>query len=269
MNLPPKVARAQIASAIGVIVQANRLTDGKRKVTSIQEITGMEGEVITMQEIFTFRQTGVGERRHRARATSRPPACGRASRSGCKAARHRAARVAVRPVAPHGVRRMDIAAIVLFAVLLFVAVVLALEGAVPGLGLEEQRRGASAWRRGCARSRARATTSPLSIERRTAAAAAGTGSTTAGRAAAERRPSCCSYLETSGTGRRRGRDDPRRASVLGAAGRRVAAAVRASRWTFSLLLGRRPGRRAVVLASRASARSACACSSGRSRRRWT
>ncbi|MDT3670310.1 MAG: CpaF family protein [Aromatoleum sp.] len=60
-NLPPKVARAQIASAIGVIVQASRLTDGKRKIVSIQEITGMEGEMITMQEIFAFRQTGIAE----------------------------------------------------------------------------------------------------------------------------------------------------------------------------------------------------------------
>ncbi|WP_332671076.1 CpaF family protein [Aromatoleum sp.] len=60
-NLPAKVARAQIASAIGVIVQASRLTDGKRKIVSIQEITGMEGEMITMQEIFAFRQTGIAE----------------------------------------------------------------------------------------------------------------------------------------------------------------------------------------------------------------
>jgi pilus assembly protein CpaF len=59
MNLPPKPARAQIASAIGVIIQVNRLTDGRRKVTSISEITGMEGDVITMQEVFTYRQTGV------------------------------------------------------------------------------------------------------------------------------------------------------------------------------------------------------------------
>jgi pilus assembly protein CpaF len=59
INLPHKAARQQIASAITVIVQVNRLTDGQRKVTSIQEITGMEGEVITMQEIFTFRQTGM------------------------------------------------------------------------------------------------------------------------------------------------------------------------------------------------------------------
>ncbi|NMG56635.1 CpaF family protein [Aromatoleum aromaticum] len=60
-NLPPKVARSQIASAIGLIVQASRLTDGKRKIISIQEITGMEGEMITMQEIFAFRQTGISE----------------------------------------------------------------------------------------------------------------------------------------------------------------------------------------------------------------
>ncbi len=58
-NLPHKAARQQIASAITVIVQGNRLTDGQRKITSIQEITGMEGEVVTMQEIFAFRQTGV------------------------------------------------------------------------------------------------------------------------------------------------------------------------------------------------------------------
>jgi pilus assembly protein CpaF len=59
MNMPPKVARAQIASAVGVIIQANRLTDGRRKVTSISEITGMEGDVITMQDVFTYKQTGV------------------------------------------------------------------------------------------------------------------------------------------------------------------------------------------------------------------
>ncbi|MDB5808463.1 MAG: type secretion system protein [Betaproteobacteria bacterium] len=59
INLPHKAARQQIASAITVIVQVNRLTDGQRKVISIQEITGMEGDIITMQEIFTYRQTGV------------------------------------------------------------------------------------------------------------------------------------------------------------------------------------------------------------------
>jgi pilus assembly protein CpaF len=60
LNLPMKAARQQIASAITVVVQVLRLVDGRRKVTSMQEITGMEGEVITMQEIFAFRQTGIG-----------------------------------------------------------------------------------------------------------------------------------------------------------------------------------------------------------------
>jgi pilus assembly protein CpaF len=60
LNLPPKSARQQISSAITAIVQIGRLADGKRKVVSIQEITGMEGEIVTMQEIFAFRQTGVG-----------------------------------------------------------------------------------------------------------------------------------------------------------------------------------------------------------------
>ena len=59
LNLPPKAARQQISSAITAILQIGRLADGKRKVMSIQEITGMEGEIITMQEIFAFRQTGV------------------------------------------------------------------------------------------------------------------------------------------------------------------------------------------------------------------
>jgi pilus assembly protein CpaF len=60
LNLPHKAARQQIASAITVVVQVLRLIDGRRKITSIQEITGMEGEVITMQEIFGFKQTGLG-----------------------------------------------------------------------------------------------------------------------------------------------------------------------------------------------------------------
>jgi pilus assembly protein CpaF len=59
LNLPHKAARQQIASAITVVIQVLRLIDGRRKVTSIQEITGMEGEIITMQELFGFRQTGL------------------------------------------------------------------------------------------------------------------------------------------------------------------------------------------------------------------
>ncbi|MET3915035.1 pilus assembly protein CpaF [Variovorax sp. OAS795] len=60
LNLPHHSVRQQIASAITVVIQVLRLVDGRRKVTSIQEITGMEGEVVTMQEIFAFRQTGMG-----------------------------------------------------------------------------------------------------------------------------------------------------------------------------------------------------------------
>lgn len=58
-SLPTKAVRQQISSAVSVVVQIGRLTDGKRKVLSILEITGMEGDVITTQEIFTFRQTGL------------------------------------------------------------------------------------------------------------------------------------------------------------------------------------------------------------------
>ena len=60
VDLPARAARAQVASAIGVVVQASRLSDGTRKIVSIQELTGSEGEVVSMQEIFSFRQTGVG-----------------------------------------------------------------------------------------------------------------------------------------------------------------------------------------------------------------
>ena len=59
MGLPPKTMRQQIASAISVVIQATRLTDGRRKIVSIQELTGMEGEVINMQEIFAFKRSGV------------------------------------------------------------------------------------------------------------------------------------------------------------------------------------------------------------------
>src|SRR5687767_12301277 len=60
-NLPDKAMRQQIASAIQIVMQQTRLTDGARKVTSIAEITGMEGDVITMQEIFVFEKLGVNQ----------------------------------------------------------------------------------------------------------------------------------------------------------------------------------------------------------------
>jgi pilus assembly protein CpaF len=60
MNLPEKSVRQQIAAAITIIVQATRMSDGTRKVTSVAEITGMEESVISMQEIFTFNKKGIG-----------------------------------------------------------------------------------------------------------------------------------------------------------------------------------------------------------------
>ena len=59
IDIPPRSARAQIASAINVVIQIGRLSDGRRRLLSLSELAGMEGEVVTMQEIFRFRQTGV------------------------------------------------------------------------------------------------------------------------------------------------------------------------------------------------------------------
>jgi pilus assembly protein CpaF len=61
LDLPPRAIRSQIASAIGVVVQLKRFSDGTRRVVSVQEIEGMEGDVIIMQEVFRYDQTGVGE----------------------------------------------------------------------------------------------------------------------------------------------------------------------------------------------------------------
>ena len=58
MDLPIKVIRQQIASAIDVIIQLTRFKDGSRKVTSLTEVSGMEGDTVTMSEIFRFAQTG-------------------------------------------------------------------------------------------------------------------------------------------------------------------------------------------------------------------
>ncbi len=60
LNLPEKTVRHQIASAISIVVQVSRLSDGSRKVVNISEITGMEENVVSMQEIFTFDRKGLG-----------------------------------------------------------------------------------------------------------------------------------------------------------------------------------------------------------------
>src|SRR5258705_925872 len=59
MRLSDRAMRQQIASAVDMVIQVARLTDGTRRITSISEITGMEGDTVTMQEIFQFERTGV------------------------------------------------------------------------------------------------------------------------------------------------------------------------------------------------------------------
>ena len=54
--------RAQIASALDVVIQLERMSDGRRYLISLEEITGMEGDIITMQEIFQFKRTGMDEK---------------------------------------------------------------------------------------------------------------------------------------------------------------------------------------------------------------
>jgi pilus assembly protein CpaF len=60
MDLPLKVVRQQIASAVDLIIQQTRLKDGARKVTAITEVVGMEGDTVVLTDIFKFEQTGVG-----------------------------------------------------------------------------------------------------------------------------------------------------------------------------------------------------------------
>src|SRR5687767_5878862 len=85
-NLPERAMRQQIAAAIQIVIQQSRMSDGTRKVTAISEITGMEGDVITMQDIFTFEKLGLtqeGKVIGRFRATGvRPKACERLKASG-------------------------------------------------------------------------------------------------------------------------------------------------------------------------------------------
>ena len=78
LNIPEKAIRQQIASAVNLVVQISRMADGTRKVMAISEITGMEGEVITMQDIFLFERSGLGQDGRvcgRFRATGIRPKC--------------------------------------------------------------------------------------------------------------------------------------------------------------------------------------------------
>jgi pilus assembly protein CpaF len=78
LNIPEKAIRQQVASAVDLIIQIARVSDGTRRVTAITEITGMERDIITMQDIFTFERTGMGPDgrvRGRFRATGIRPKC--------------------------------------------------------------------------------------------------------------------------------------------------------------------------------------------------
>ena len=78
LNIGPEAVRYQIAAAVGMVVQVNRLSDGKRKVTHVTEIVGMEGNVVQMQDIFTFNRTHTdadGTVHGEFRATGLRPRC--------------------------------------------------------------------------------------------------------------------------------------------------------------------------------------------------
>jgi len=78
LNIPDKAVRQQVASAVDLLVQVSRQADGTRKVTAVTEITGMEGDVITMQDIFLFEKGGLapgGKVTGRFRATGIRPKC--------------------------------------------------------------------------------------------------------------------------------------------------------------------------------------------------
>ena len=60
-DIPTRALRTQIANAVQIVIQARRITGGKRKVTSVSEITGMEGENLQMHEMFSYEQSGVDQ----------------------------------------------------------------------------------------------------------------------------------------------------------------------------------------------------------------
>src|SRR5499425_2412718 len=88
LNIPERAVRHQIASAVHAVVQVARLSDGTRKIISISEITGMEAEIVTMQDIFTFERHGIdesGKVRGTFKATGvRPKFAERLAASGCR-----------------------------------------------------------------------------------------------------------------------------------------------------------------------------------------
>jgi len=90
LNIPERAIRHQIASAVHAVVQVARLSDGSRKVITISEITGMEDDMITLQDIFTFERSGIdegGKVKGVFRSTGRPPQfADRLATAGCRLA---------------------------------------------------------------------------------------------------------------------------------------------------------------------------------------
>src|SRR6202040_4202412 len=88
LNIPERAMRHQIAAAIHAVVQIARLSDGTRKVMTISEVTGMEGDVICMQDIFSFERAGIDENgkvRGTFRASGiRPKFADRLATAGCR-----------------------------------------------------------------------------------------------------------------------------------------------------------------------------------------
>jgi pilus assembly protein CpaF len=88
LNIPERAIRHQISSAIHAVVQVARLSDGTRKVITVSEITGMESDIITMQDIFVFDRLGIdesGKVRGMFRATGiRPKFAERLATGGCR-----------------------------------------------------------------------------------------------------------------------------------------------------------------------------------------
>jgi pilus assembly protein CpaF len=88
LNIPERAIRHQIANAVHAVVQVARLSDGSRKVITVSEVTGMDGDMITLQDIFSFDRSGIdesGKVRGVFRSTGRPPQCAeRLATAGCR-----------------------------------------------------------------------------------------------------------------------------------------------------------------------------------------
>ena len=131
MNLPERAMRQQIASAVQLVIQQSRMSDGTRKVTSISEITGMEGDVITMQEIFAFEKLGVTPEGQGHRTVPRHRRAAEDLRAP-QGVRH--------PPADRHVRRRDGGAVMMLMILVAIAF---------GLGVAPRVRHATSARRRC------------------------------------------------------------------------------------------------------------------------